>query len=137
MQLSAERAVGFAWETFGVRVSEVPQLYFRGQVLSNGTYAWHGFGSASSCNRWRVTLENDVRVRGMTSFQESTTRILWIASGSCNAWVREPHIHIPLADQPTSATLDFLEDNVSPPKYWVIYVPVVAPILFEIGTRAP
>lgn len=137
LPLSAERAVRFAWETFGVRVTEVPQLYFRGQELANGTYAWHGIGSTNSCNRWRVTLENDVRVRGMTSFQEFTTRILWIASGTCYQWVREPFIHIPLADQPTTARLDYFDDSVSPTKVTVIDVPVVVPIRFEIGTRVP
>lgn len=137
LPLSAERAVRFAWETFGVRVTEVPQLYFRGQVLSDGTYAWYGFGSASSCSRWRVTLENDVRVRGMTSFQQSTTRILWIASGTCSSRDVEPYIHIPLAEQPAMATLDYFDDSVTPTKRWVLDIPVVAPIHFEIGTRSP
>jgi hypothetical protein len=137
LPLSAERAVRFAWETFGLRVTEVPQLYFRGDILSKGTYAWYQIGSARFCNRWRVVLENDVTVRGMTTFSQSTTRVLWIASASCSQRDVEPWLHIPLTEQPSVATLDYIDYSVNPTKTWMLQVPVVAPIRFEIGGRAP
>lgn len=136
LPLSPERAVRFVWETFGVRVTEVPQLYCRGDLAASGTYTWYQIGSTRFCNRWRVALENDVGVRGTTSFAQSTTRILWIASLSCSQRDVEPWVHIPLADQPATARLDYFDDGVSPSKRWMFEVPVVAPIRFEIGSRA-
>jgi len=137
LPLSAERAVRFAWETFGVRVTEVPQLHFRGDILPHGTYAWYQIGSARFCNRWRVVLENDVTVRGMTTFTQSTTRVIWVASLSCNQRDMEPWLHIPLTEQPGVATLDYVDQSVNPVTTWMLQVPVVSPIRFEIGTRAP
>lgn len=135
LTISAERAVRFTYETFGVRVTEVPQLYLRGDILSNETYAGYQIGSARFCNRWRVVLENDVTVRGMTTFTQSTTRVLWVASLSCSQRDAEPWLHIPLTEQPSVATLDYVDYTVSPSRTWVVQVPVVAPIRFEIGTR--
>jgi hypothetical protein len=129
--------VRFTYETFGVRVTELPQLYFRGDILSNGTYASYQIGSVRFCNRWRVVLENDVTVRGMTTFTQSTTRVLWIASVTCSQRDVEPWLHIPLTEQPSVATLDYVDDSVSPSKTWVVQVPVTVPINFEIGSRAP
>ena len=140
LPLSAERAVRFVWETFGVRVTDVPQLYFRAGLLSTGVYtsgdasAFQRAGTARSCNRWRVKLENEVRVRGLTSQLESTTRVLWIAAFSCNGL--EPTIQIPLENQPATVTVDLYDENVTPKKRWTFEVPVVAPIRFELGARS-
>ena len=96
-------------------------------------------GDASSvrlCNHWRVTLENDVTVRGITSFQQSTARVLWIGSITCNNLDVEPYVHIPLTNQPAVARIDYFDESVSPKKRWMFDVPIVAPIRFDIGTRA-
>jgi hypothetical protein len=137
LPLSAERAVRFAWETFGIRVTEVPQLYLRGDILPNGTAALPQIGSARFCNRWRVVLENDVSVRGMTTFTQSTTRVIWIAPLSCNHLDVEPGLHLPLTGQPSVATLDYFDNGVNPAKTWMVQVPVVAPIRFELGMHVP
>lgn len=135
LPLSAERAVRFLWETFGVRVSEVPQLYFRGDIL-NGSYVWYQVGSARYCNRWRVVLESDVAIRSMSSLSTSTTKVIHVGTFSCNALDVTPRIHVPQADQPSSVILLEVDDSMNPPKTWSVQVPVVAPIRFEIGTRA-
>ena len=61
LPISRERAVRFAFETFGVRVSEVPQLLFRGDIVAGGYYDWLLISSALTCNRWRVVLESEVQ----------------------------------------------------------------------------
>ena len=137
LPISAERAVRFAWETFGVRVTEVPQLYFRGDISATGMYSWYQLGSARSCNRWRVVLESDVSVRGLSTPGQSSTRVIWVASVSCSERTHEPSLHVPLANQPAVATLDYFDESVSPAKLWVLQVPVVAPVRFELGSRSP
>lgn len=136
LPVSAERAVRFVWETFGVRVTEVPQLYSRGDLPIGGSYSWYQIGSSRFCNRWRVVVENDVQVRGLNSADPSTTRVLWIASVSCSQRDVDPFIHIPLPDQPAVARIDYFDESYSPSKRWVFEVPVVTPIRFEIGTRS-
>jgi hypothetical protein len=136
LPVSAERAVRFVWETFGVRVTEVPQLYFRGDLPIGGSYNWYQIGSSRFCNRWRVVVENDVQVRGLNSAEPSTTGVLWIASVSCSQRDVDPIVHIPLPDQPAVARIDYFDESVSPSKRWVFEVPVMAPIRFEVGVRA-
>lgn len=137
LPLSAERAVRFVWETFGVRVTDVPQLYFRGDLDSNNMYLWYQIGSTRVCNRWRVMLENDVTLRGASTQQQVTTRVLWIASVSCSNHDVDPVVQLPLASQPSAVTVDLFDESVSPIKRWTFEVPVVAPIRFEIGNRGP
>jgi hypothetical protein len=129
LPISRERAVRFAFETFGVRVSEVPQLLFRGNVLTDGHYDWFQIGSARHCNRWRVVLESDVALRGQTTFTMVTSDTVYIGSGTCNSLDVTPYIHLPLADQPATVRLDYFP--------WSVQAPVVSPIRFEIGSRAP
>ena len=136
LTLSAERAVRFVWQTFGVRVAEVPQLFFRGDIL-NGSYVWHQIGSARSCNRWRIVLESDVAIRGMTSLSRSTVNVIHVGPLSCSSLDVTPYIHLPQAEQPTTVLLQEVDDSINPPKPWIVQVPVVAPIRFEIATRAP
>jgi hypothetical protein len=136
LTISAERAARFAFETLGVRVAEVPQLYFRGALLSDHRYVWYRPG-LRSCHRWRVVLESDVSIRGMSSLRSVATNVVYIGAGTCADEDVTPYIHLPLAEQPSFVLLDFLEDRVDPPKYWIVSVPLAAPVLFEIGTRAP
>lgn len=136
LTLSAERAVRFAWETFGVRATEVPQLYARGDIPSTGTASLPQIGSARFCNRWRVVLENDVAVRSLTTFTQSTTRVIWVAPLSCHHLDVEPRLHLPLPEQPTVANLEYFDNSVNPAKTWMVLVPVKAPVRFELGTRA-
>lgn len=133
LTISAERAVRFAYETFGVRVSELPRLFVRGDVLGNGAYALQP-GSARSCNRWRVALESDVTVRGQTSLESATTNIVYVGALSCSGTDVEPFIHLPLSDQPASTTLQYADNTVSPPKTWMITIPFASPVRFEIGS---
>ena len=135
--VSAERAVRFVFETFGVRVTEVPQLEFRGDVLPDGRYVWFQIGSAKDCNRWRITLESPVTIRGMTSLTTTTTDVIHVAALSCQSTDVIPYVHLPYADQPQEVILDYFDDSVMPIKAWIVHAPVVAPVRFEIGTRAP
>jgi hypothetical protein len=48
-----------------------------------------------------------------------------------------PYLHLPYADQSQEVILDYFDDSVVPTKTWLVRVPVVAPVRFEIGTRAP
>ena len=130
--LSAERAVRFAYETFGVRVSEVPRHYMRGESQPDGraTRIW------SSCYRWRIVLEGDVHIRGMTSFTTATTRVIWVGTGTCNAFDVIPYIHLPSGTQPAASTMTYVDNLVNLPKTWVVALPFSSPVLFEIGTRA-
>lgn len=135
LPISAERAVRFVFETFGVRVSELPRLYLRGTMSGDGTYGIQP-GSARSCNRWRVVLETDVTIRGQTSFEAATTNVVYVGALSCSGTDVEPFIHLPLSDQPASTTLQYADNTVSPPKTWDITIPFVSPVRFEIGTPA-
>ena len=137
LPVSAERAVRFAYETFGIRVTEVPRLMFRGDVLADGRYAWYQVGSARYCNRWRVVLESDVTVRGMTTLSTMTSDTVYVASLTCSNLDVVPHLHAPMAVQPGSVLLDYYDTSVSPEKTWIVNVPVTSPVRFEIGTRAP
>lgn len=129
LPISRERAVRFAFETFGVRVSEVPELLFRGDMTAYGHYDWLLISSSLSCNRWRVVLESDVAIRGYTTFTTATTDTVYIGKGSCYSADVTPYIHLPLTDQPATVRLDYHP--------WSVQAPVVSPILFEIGSRAP
>ena len=137
LTISPERAVRFVWETFGVRVTEVPQLFQRGLRWAGDRYTLTRVGWARACHRWRVVLENEVRVRGMTSFAETTTNVIHVGAATCS-WVDvEPWLHIPAGPQPTDVVLEFLDDFESPAILWTVRVPVVSPILFELALRAP
>ena len=129
LPISRERAVRFVFETFGVRVSKIPQLLFRGDVLADGHYEWFQIGSARHCNRWRVVLESEVTIRGNTTFNTTTTDTVYVASVSCNSLDVTPSVHLPLGDQPATVRLDA--------QPWTVQVPVVSPIRFELGSRAP
>jgi len=130
LPISRERAVRFVFETFGVRVSEVPELLFRGDIMADGHYDWLLISSALSCNRWRVVLESDVAIRGSTTFTTVNTDTVYVGSGSCHSPdVNTPYIHLPRSDQPATVRLDYYP--------WSVQAPVVSPILFEIGSRAP
>jgi hypothetical protein len=137
LTISAERAVRFAWETFGARVSEVPQLFARGDFQPDGRIVVLQPGSARFCNRWRVTLESDVQIRGSTSLSTATTNVLYIGALTCGSSDVEPFIHLPLATQPATTALNYVDNAVSPPKTWTVTVPFQTPVRFEIGFRAP
>jgi hypothetical protein len=130
--LSAERAVRFAYETFGVRVSEVPKHYMRGEFLPDGraTRIW-------SCYRWRIVLEGDVHIRGMTSFTTTTTNVIWVGTGTCDSFDVIPYVHVPTGTQPAVSTMTYVDTHVNPPKTWVVALPLSSPVLFEIGSRTP
>lgn len=132
LPISAERAVRFVFETFGVRIAEVPQLYFRGEMLAGGTYEWFQIGSARYCNRWRIVLEDDVTIRGSTTLNTATTNVLWIGALTCNGFDVDPNIHLPLSNQPTTVVLTYEENSLQEQ----VTVPLAAPVRFEIGVRA-
>jgi hypothetical protein len=135
LPISAERAVRFVYETFGVRISEVPELFLRGDVLASGHY-FHPPGSARTCNRWRVVLESNVTIRGTTSSETDTTNEIYVGALSCSAFDVTPWIHRPTTEQPSTVLMSYVDETVSPPKSWVVTVSVVAPLRFEIGTRS-
>jgi hypothetical protein len=135
LPISAERAVQFAYATFGVRVTEVPELFLRGDVLASGHY-YHPTGSARTCNRWRILLESNITIRGTTSQETDSTHEIYVGTLSCGVFDVIPWIHRPTADQPATVLMNYVDETVSPPKNWVVTVSVVAPLRFEIGTRA-
>ncbi|HEX6316259.1 MAG TPA: hypothetical protein VFZ73_15425, partial [Gemmatimonadaceae bacterium] len=137
LPISAERAVRFAYETFGVRVSEVPQLYVRGDFQPDGSIVSLPPGWARSCNRWRLTLESDVKVRGSSSSRVDTTNVLYVAALTCHGSDVIPYIHLPLAAQPATTALNYVDNEVSPPKTWTVIIPFSTPVRFEVGFRAP
>jgi hypothetical protein len=137
LTISAERAVRFVWETLGVRVTQVPQLFQRGDRWPGDRYLLNRVGAARSCHRWRIELENEVRVRGMTSLAEVTTKVIHVGTTTCDEWNVEPLLQIPSGTQLTEVLLDFLENFETPPILWTVRVPVLGPISFEFAVRAP
>ena len=137
LTISAERAVRFAYETFGVRVAEVPQLIARADFAADGRVMSSLVGNARSCHRWRVVLESDVRVRGQSSLRTDTTRVLYVAALTCSGFDVTPYIHLPLAEQPSTTSLTYVDNDVSPSKTWIVVMPFSSPVRFEIGSRAP
>jgi hypothetical protein len=63
--------------------------------------------------------------------------VIWVASLSGSQQDVEPWLHIPRAEQPGVVTLDYVDYGVDPAKTWMLQVPVVAPIRFEIGRAFP
>jgi hypothetical protein len=137
LTISPERAVRFVWETLGVRVTQVPQLVQRGDMWPSDRYLLNRVGAAQSCHRWRIELENEVRVRGMTSLAERTTKVIHVGATTCDAWNVEPLLQIPTGAQPTEVLLDYLENFETPAILWTVRVPVLSPISFEFALRAP
>ncbi|MGH9657998.1 MAG: hypothetical protein ACRD96_05600 [Bryobacteraceae bacterium] len=129
--ISRERAVRFVYETLGVRVTEVPQLFFRGNLLF-GRYEWLHIGSAKSCNRWRVVLETEVTLRSSTTGISTTSDTVYVGSLSCRGLEFTPYFHVPVATQGTTVLLDYLDGTLQ-----TIAVPVVSPIQFEIVVVPP
>ena len=66
-----------------------------------------------------------------------TTNVVHVGALTCDSNDVTPYIHLPRAEQPSSIVVNYLEDLLDPPIYWLVDVPVSAPILFEFGTRAP
>ena len=137
LTISAERAVRFAYETFGVRVAEVPQLIVRSEFAADGRVLSTLAGSVRSCNRWRVVLESEVNIRGQSSLRTVATNVLYVAALTCSGFDVIPYIHLPLAEQPSTTTMNYLDDTVSPSKTWTIVIPFSSPVRFEVGSRAP
>ena len=139
--ISAERAVRFVWETFGVRVTEVPELFTRGDGGTYGDFLGPRRlpipAGSRSCHRWRVVLESDVKIRGLTSFRTDTTNVLYVSALTCGAMDVDPYVHMPVADQPSMTNLEYLDENVSPPRTWTLTVPHVSPVRFEVAVRVP
>lgn len=134
LTISPERAARFTWETFGVRVSEVPELFVRGVESLNGQYTGSQVGSTRFCHRWRVTLESEVRIRGMTTFTEVATRVVWVAALTCGQHDVEPYLHLPRTEQPTTVLLAYA-DGATAPRH--VQTPITVPVRFEIGSKAP
>jgi hypothetical protein len=136
LTISAERAVRFAYETLGVRVAEVPKLIMRGDFAPDGS--WRSILTGHwTCHRWRVVLESDVRIRGMSTLTTDTTNVLYVGALTCSGFDVIPYIHMPLAEQPPTTTLEYVDTTVSPAKTWTVIIPFSSPARFEIGVRAP
>ena len=137
LTISAERAVRFAYQTFGVRVAEVPQLIARADFAADGRVMSSLVGNVRSCHRWRVVLESDVHIRGQSSLRTEKTRVLYVAALTCSGFDVMPYIHLPLAEQPSTTSLIYVDLDVSPSKTWTVVMPFSSPVRFEIGSRAP
>ena len=105
LPVSPERAVTFLWDSLRVRVAEVPQLVVRGSSFQGeDTFAFHIlFGFAVYCHRWRVQLESEVQLRGMTTGTTRGTREVWVSTRDCNGIDATPVLSRPLAVQPTTS----------------------------------
>ncbi|MBC7896305.1 MAG: hypothetical protein H7066_12895 [Cytophagaceae bacterium] len=105
LPVTAERAVTFAWDSLRVRIAEVPQLVVRGSAFQDdGPFAFHiPVGFAVYCHRWRLRLETEVKLRGMTTGGTAGTREVWVSTRDCNGIDASPILSRPLAVQPTTS----------------------------------
>jgi hypothetical protein len=108
LTISVERAVRFAYETFGVRVAEVPQLIMRGEFAPDGSWQTILMGHWT-CHRWRIVLESVVGIRGMSTLTTDTTKVVYVGALTCSGFDVTPYIHLPLAAQPMTSSLNFLD----------------------------
>lgn len=102
LPVTPERAVTFAWDSLGVRISEVPQLVVRGSSVPGGEqFAFHvPAGFAVYCHRWRLELEREVQLRGRTTGTTAGTREVWVSTKDCEGIDARPVLTRPLALQP-------------------------------------
>lgn len=118
LPVSAERAVTFVWDSLRVRIAEVPQLVVRGSAYQeDGPFAFHiQVGFAVYCHRWRVELETEVQLRGMSTGTTARTREVWVSTRDCEGIDATPVLSRPLAVQPLTS--------------WVQYRSARAPVRF-------
>lgn len=108
LPVSAERAVTFAWDSLRVRIAEVPRLVVRGSAFQeNGPFAFHiRIGFAAYCQRWRLELETDVQLRGLTTGTTASTREVWVSTRDCLGIDATPVLSRPLVVQPTTSWVE-------------------------------
>jgi hypothetical protein len=136
LPISAERAVRFAYDQLGVRIAEVPELYFRGNRDVDGVYREFQTGAARYCNRWRIVFDRDVSLQGTVTRGPRTTREVFVGAYSCQNEDVTPLLQLPLEIQPADGTLQFFDDSVVPLKTYAIRVPIASPVHFELAQRA-
>jgi hypothetical protein len=132
--VSAERAVSVAFEQTGVRIVEVPELYARGRH-SGSVYDWHQAGAARVCNRWRLTLERDISLRGLTTRSVQVTRELFVGPVDCLSTDRTAVLQIPTWPPAAEVTIQYLDTGVAPPILRSRTIATASPVDFELAER--
>ena len=135
LPVSAERAVRFVYDQLGVRISEVPGLYFRGSRTNDDTYARFQIGSARYCNRWRIVLEHEVALRGTTSQTVRTTKEVFVGAFACRGTDVTPLLQLPVVQQADNVALAFFDTGANPVKAYLVRASLDSPIDFELAER--
>jgi hypothetical protein len=135
LPVSAERAVRYAFDRLGVRIAEVPALYARGHAFANGgLYSLRTrIGPARQCNRWKVVLESEVMLRGLTSNVMQRTREVWVSNATCEMLDLAPVLQIALPVQPTDSYIEAWDAGVRR----FVNVDFAAPVYLEACERVP
>ena len=135
LPISAERAVRFVYDQLGVRISEVPELYFRGSRRPDDTYARFQIGSARYCNRWRIVLEHEVALHGATSQTVRTTNEVFVGALACRGTDVTPLMQLPAIQQRAEVGLAFFDTGLIPLRAYVVRASLDSPIDFELAAR--
>lgn len=135
--LSVEQAVGFAHVATGKRIAGVPSLVHRGSI--DREFASQPAGTARFCNRWRLTMEHPVRLRGELTGLVVTSTDVYVSTRTCNGIDARAEFHLPM---PVRASRAFVTWNAPyiPPGPLVSYrlpLDVVLPAQFEPAVVVP
>jgi hypothetical protein len=132
LPISAERAVRFAFDQTGVRISEQPELFVRGETNIDGFYDLQA-GSARSCNRWRIVLEQEVALKSGPAQLVTMTREVFVGAATCHGMDVGPVLQVPVANQATTVMVRYVDFSISPQREYVVPVETFSPIRFEVA----
>ena len=131
LPVSAERAVRFAYDQLGARITEIPELFVRGDSDAGAAYDLQP-GAARNCNRWRIALDRDVAVQRAVGAAVRMTNVVYVASYSCRGTDVAPLLQLPVEAHPTEVSVRYVDYGVSPPRTYSVRVAVASPIKFDV-----
>ena len=128
LALTPEQAVAFAAQVSGRRVTRVPEMLMRYNVVRG----------VATCAVWRTELDAPITLHGQTSGRDSTTTEVFLYHGpECfnPAFTNAPAFALPLATQLDSVHLPFYITVTH--TLDTARVAVTEPILFEMASMTP
>lgn len=131
LPLSAERAVRFVYDQFGVKIEEPPELFVRGDTSPDGTYDLQG-GGARNCNRWRIVLERPVPTQRAAGDIVRLSSEVFVSSLACRGTDTSPVLQLPAGLQSATAFVRYTDFSVTPQRLFSITAQIASPVRFEL-----
>ena len=128
LALSPEQAVAFAAQVSGRRVTRVPEMLMRYNVVRG----------VATCAVWRSELDAPLSLHGVISGRDTTTTEVFLYFGpqpGCLLPGNAPAFALPLVSQPDSVSVPFYALDTH--TLDTARVAVTEPILFELASMTP